>query len=407
MTFRESCEWLDQIGELHIRLGLDRVRTVLDHLGRPDRACRHVHIAGTNGKGTTAFYTESLLAAAGVRTGLYTSPHLLSVCERVRIDGRDLAEEDFARHATRVRDACSATGTDLTYFEILTVIAFLAFAEQNVEVAVTEVGLGGRLDATNVIEEPICTVITSIARDHVAHLGETVEAIAAEKAAIVKAGVPVVCAVRDPAALSVVREHAQRADAPVQMIDEDFGSQGDTLFTPDLRVDDVVLSLPGARNRDNAATALAAAALARHSLEPTAVRVALAETHPPGRWMRSGRWILDGAHNPAAAAHLAAVLPETAPEGYALVYAAMKDKEHGAFLAALPVPRYLLLTQTAGARAAGRAQLEEAVPQGWPAATWCESPEEATQRALALPQNLPILVTGSLYLVGALLEALL
>ena len=300
---------------------LDRVRRLLSLLGEPHRSFRAIHIAGTKGKGSTAAMVESVLRAAGYRTGLYTSPHLHTFRERIQTCGELIPEDDVARLVDTMKPFVAQVA-DITTFEIITVLAFAWFAEQGVEWAVVEVGLGGRLDATNVLA-PDVVVITSISYDHTAILGETLAQIAAEKAGIVKPGVPVVSAPQSAEAQLVIEETCNLRGAPLTMVGRDWRWE---LATADLEgqafslqegqrvMDGLWIPLLGEHQVVNAATAVAALSLLRRigiDLSQTVIRDGLRSMHWPGRLEILGRAplvVVDSAHNGDSAKKLVAAL---------------------------------------------------------------------------------------------------
>ncbi|MDB4980382.1 MAG: tetrahydrofolylpolyglutamate synthase, partial [Myxococcales bacterium] len=241
-TYADLLARLESVRALGVELGLERVRRALAALGEPQRRLLAVQLAGTNGKGSTSAMTESILRAAGVRTGLYTSPHLSRFTERIRVAGREADGDRLAALDARI----VATGVPLTYFEVATVLAFLSLAEERVEVAVLETGLGGRLDAVTTCE-PVATAITSIALDHRDYLGDTLREIAGEKAGILKAGVPCFVGALPPEADEEIARVAAAVSAPLSR----FGRE---LFAPE-----VPIALPGDHQRANAALAVALA----------------------------------------------------------------------------------------------------------------------------------------------------
>ena len=217
-SYQHAVQFLYALGNevLTAKLGLERITTLLEALGNPQRAYRVVHVAGTNGKGSTCAMIDAGLRSAGVRTGLYTSPHLIEPTERIGIDGREVSREQFARAFDVVHETAGKLALDChpTYFETVTAMAFWLFREARVETAVIEVGLGGRLDATNVVE-PALTVITPIDFDHQSYLGDTIESIAAEKAGILKVGVPAIIARQRREALQVIEARAAELGVPL------------------------------------------------------------------------------------------------------------------------------------------------------------------------------------------------
>jgi len=323
MNFSESLSYLYQRGNevLTMNLGLETIRRLCSELGDPQESFPAIHVAGTNGKGSTVAMTEAILRVAGLRTGLYTSPHLLSVTERIQVAGQPIPTEDFARLATRVRQAGErllanrAIPALPTFFEQVTAIGYLWFAEQQLDLAVLEVGLGGRLDATNLCR-PIVTAITPIGFDHQEYLGHTLAAIAGEKAGILKPGVPVVIAPQDPEALSAILTRAAAVGAPVL---EHLPEATPLRTTPGLRqwVEfrigevslPVLLSLRGAHQIINARVAVSLVEALRvrgWSIPLAAIAEGLAHTSWPGRLdLRLGPaghpLLLDGDHNAAGA----------------------------------------------------------------------------------------------------------
>src|SRR5580704_3045570 len=256
-TYPDSVRFLYALGNeiKTAKLGLDRIRAVLAGLGDPQRAYRVVHVAGTNGKGSTCAMIEAGLRAAGVRTGLFTSPHLVEPTERIQVDGMSVSTEQFQQAFQVVHDCAERLDLDChpTYFETVTAMAFWLFREMGVEAAVVETGLGGRLDATNVVE-PVLTVITPIDFDHEAYLGHTLEAIAGEKAGILKAGAPAVFAKQRPEAAAVLDARAAELGVTVKRA-EDFEIRDLEIDSRSSRFSGIVVPLAGEHQVDNAVTA--------------------------------------------------------------------------------------------------------------------------------------------------------
>jgi dihydrofolate synthase/folylpolyglutamate synthase len=378
---------------LGVDLGLDPVRRALALLGNPQQRFPAVQIAGTNGKGSTAAMTEAILRAVGLRTGLYTSPHLARFTERIRVAGREASGDRLAALDRLV----SATGVRLTYFEIATVLGFLTFAEEAVEIAVLETGLGGRLDAVTVAE-PLATAITSIGLDHTGYLGRTLPEIAREKAGILKPGVPCFLGRLPAEADDAIAAIATRVGAPIARLGRDF----DPPVGP--------LGLAGPHQRDNAAiaTALAGAAAARigRALEQQTVGRALADTTWPGRLEWLGDDLLfDCAHNAEGARALAAALPDMAAgRRVALLVSIARDKDPESIFAALaPVSRALVATRSESPRALPPDALAAHARRFFADVA---AHDDATialgaARRLAGPGCL-VVVCGSMFLVGAL-----
>ena len=320
-----------------IRWGLERTEALLRQAGDPHRRFRAIHIGGTNGKGSVAATMASVLSAAGQRTGLYSSPHLCSFRERVRVNGIPISEEDLVAAAAPLWPAIEESGA--SFFEATTVIAFQALAEAEVDVAVIEVGLGGRLDATNVIS-PELALITNIAFDHAEYLGHTLEAIAGEKAGIIKPGVPLVTGETSPAVLSVLEQRARALDAPVTVVAPiDLSASG--LSGNDLRIKtrtwgelDLHSPLIGAHQAHNLRLAVGGLDLLADTMAISAEAVVrgVRSVHWPGRFQlaqRNGRhWIFDVAHNEAGVHALVETFGHLAlPKPVALLVGILGDKD--------------------------------------------------------------------------------
>jgi dihydrofolate synthase/folylpolyglutamate synthase len=411
MPYEQTLQWLYTLEAAKgMDFKLERVALALDHLGSPQRQFTAVHIAGTNGKGSVAAMIHAVLTAAGYRTGLYISPHLVRFTERVRVGDDEIDPTDIVTLTAEIQRAATSRGIELTFFEFVTVMAFLHFARRGVEIAVVEVGLGGRLDATNVID-PALSIITTIDRDHTQYLGRTLAAIAAEKGGIIKTGRPVVLGHVGRVARTVLRHLAANRGAPAFEAGRDFAITDDA--TPTFRglgwtLANLTLALRGSYQRENAATALAAVAVLhdRFPVGEAAIRKGLATVRWPGRLEIVGDAplvILDGAHNPAGVRRL---LTELAPllgdRDLHVLFAVMRDKPWRAMIDRL------------GPRCRSVVACEVQPPRGLPAARaarrfarHCPAEVEADpRRALAalrarLTPDDAGLVTGSLFLIGA------
>ena len=378
------------------KLGLERIQKLLDALGNPQRAYRVIHVAGTNGKGSTCAMIEAGLRVAGVRTGLFTSPHLIEPTERIQIQAMPVTPGQFQRAFTVVHEAADALYLDChpTYFETVTAMGFWMFRELGVETAVVEVGLGGRLDATNVVQ-PALTAITPIDFDHETYLGHTIEAIAGEKAGILKRGVPAIFARQRPEAKAVLDGSAHQLGIEVKHA-EDF-------CVRDLHVDarsssfsGYTCPLAGEHQVDNAITAILA--LETLGVSPKGI----AEARWPGRLeyvAPNPDILLDGAHNPAGARALGRYLERFYPHRKRwIIYGAMRDKaveEIGGIL--FPLADELMFTAPQNARALRPEALREIAGRGQTAAEVGEAVDRVRQAASA---DDIIVITGSLFLVG-------
>jgi dihydrofolate synthase/folylpolyglutamate synthase len=395
---------------------LERVALALQRLGDPQRRFPSLHIGGTNGKGSVAAMLHAVLGAAGYRVGLYTSPHLVELTERVRIGGAEIGRAQVVALTAEIRAAAAGRGIDLTFFEVLTVMAFLHFARAAVDVAVVEVGLGGRLDATNVVD-PLAAVVTTIGLDHMQWLGETPAAIAAEKGGIIKPGRPLVLGRIEGEAKTVLRRLARERGAELIEAERDYRVGG----APHLdfeglgwRVGGLSLSLRGAHQRDNAGAALAALAAVRDTLPvgEDAVRRGLDAVRWPGRLDVVGAaplTILDGAHNLDGVAALAHELPALVDgRPLHLLFAVMGDKDWRPMVDRLgPLCTTAVVTEVLRPRGAPALALAEAFRAYCPVVVEPD-PAQAWQRvtAQAGPDG-AVVAAGSLFLVGALYATVL
>jgi dihydrofolate synthase / folylpolyglutamate synthase len=418
--------WLWGLETLGIKFGLDNIRALCAALGEPQRAFQSAIVAGTNGKGSVTAMVETGLRAAGHRVARYTSPHLSRLEERFVVHGRCIAPDALAAAAGAVRQAAvrlTAAGkltAPPTFFEATTAIGFEAFRRAGVEIAVLEVGLGGRLDATNVVL-PTAAAITSVGLDHQQWLGSTLREIAAEKAGIIKPGVPVVTGAMPDEAREVIVDICLGRGAP--LVDAALTpaqatlAEGRTRFeleTPRGRYGPLELALDGRHQAANAVTAvrLLETLDARGIRVPSAaIERALTDTRWPGRLELVGegarRVLLDAAHNPDGAGALAAYLGDTWPTGVPLVFGAMADKDAPGMLAALAGRiTTVVLTRPRAARAADLGALAAAarlVLDGVPQAV---VPDPLAAVARARQSGCPVLVTGLIYLVGEVRAAL-
>jgi dihydrofolate synthase/folylpolyglutamate synthase len=388
MNYPEALAWLYSTQQFGIKLGLENTHRLLAVLDHPERAGRFLHVAGTNGKGSTCAMLDSVLRAAGHRTGLYTSPHLVDFRERIRVNGEMIPEVDVARILTRLRDATSGWDHAPTYFELSTVLALRHFADAGAEFVVLETGMGGRLDSTNAVM-PMVSVITPIAMDHAQWLGDTLAKISAEKAGILKPGVPAVSAAQEPEAAAVLEARAREVGAPLEFVREPL---------------DLPLGLGGSHQKGNAALAMAALRAAGISISDVALRQGLATVQWPGRFQKLGdRFVLDGGHNPHAAAQLVRTWREEfGEERPVVIFSALGDKDYPAMLTTLvAIAGELWIVPVRSARATEPETLAGAAPM--PARIF-ESLETALTEAAR--QDRRVLVTGSLFLVGEALEVL-
>jgi dihydrofolate synthase / folylpolyglutamate synthase len=416
VTYQESLEYLTSLGRFGIKLGLERTEELLHALGDPQDLFQGVLVAGTNGKGSVCAMVSSILQAAGYRVGLMPKPHLISYTERIQVDQRPIAEGDFAALLTELQPAISKVAAELgppTEFEILTSAAFYYFARAGIDLLVCEVGLGGRLDSTNVLDLGI-NVITNIALDHTQHLGSTLEAIAGEKAGILKPDSIAITGAQPPA-LAVIEAKAGDQRIPLQRlgqeievsaIDKDWAGVQATITTPAGTYRDLRIPLLGIYQADNAALAVASIDALRSrgwDISDGALRNGLARTRWPGRLeviARDPIVLVDGAHNPAGlerSLEAAQKLAKSRP--LVIVFGAMKDKDLPSMLALLrSVNAPVIFSRIDWHRAAPPADLA-ALFHG--ESETAESAAEALSRARERAGRAGmVFVCGSLYLVG-------
>jgi len=437
MTFAEALAYLLSLGHetLTIKLGLENTETLLAALGNPQRQFPSVQIAGTNGKGSTAAFLDSICRASRIRVGLFTSPHLISITERIQIDGQQISEDQFA-HAThtvkKTAEELVARGqlqTLPTFFEHITAIALLAFREAKVELAILETGLGGRLDSTTAAGATV-VAITPVAMDHQEYLGTTLREIAGEKAAIIRSGTIAIIAPQDKTALEVIMRRCESVGVRPRLIEsrnrEQFQTGGEvtadgryviTFDEDSARDKNLIVALRGRHQSVNALTAISLAEALRElgfQIPQRAIARGIETANHPGRleiWEGPPRWLFDGAHNPAAARVLREYLDEFVKDPIVMIFGAMGDKALGEMTAALfPRADTLILTTLDNPRAASIEALMTVVPEDFDQARIVSafSVDEALQLARTLtPTNGVVCVTGSLYLIGAAQAALL
>lgn len=391
----DSLSWLDALQASGIRPGLGRMRALLRALGNPHRAYPSLIVAGTNGKGSTSATLASILNASGYRTGLYTSPHLVNLRERWTIGGEMIDAAGLVRTIEELRSAAKRSGITPTYFEALTLIAFIAFARADCDVAVLEVGMGGRLDATNVVR-PIAALITPIGFDHMEFLGNTIRKIAAEKAGVIHRGAIVLTSNHDPVVLDVIRKRAAKFNAPFHHVTEKHA-------TP----------LAGSFQQRNAALAARAAEELRPVLTkitPASIGRGVAQTRWRGRMEKIERAgisiFIDGGHNAHAVRAIAPFIAASIPAPRLLVFGIMSDKDVGDVAAILfPLFESIIATEPYPPRSAPAAQLVAIANEMSIDSVAEPDPARAIERALRSGYR-SIVVAGSLYLAGAAIEFL-
>jgi dihydrofolate synthase/folylpolyglutamate synthase len=406
VNYREALTWLYSLQRFGIKLGLENMRRLVAAIARsggfPVAAgdleiavpWRVIHVAGTNGKGSVCAMIDSILRADRYRSGLFTSPHLVSFRERIRVNGEAISEEVTAKELTLIRDLIQKWEPHPTFFEVTAALGLKYFSENKIDIAVLETGLGGRLDATNALESDVAA-ITPIALDHQKWLGETLAEIAAEKAGIIKTQTPVVCARQAPQAEKVIRARARECGAPVQFVSEPYEQSP--------------IALRGSYQKQNAALAIAALRAARIDISDLAIARGLAAVEWPARFQSwDERTIIDGAHNPAAARVLAQTWRETfGGERATLILAVLSDKNlRGICEALAPIANFVFLPKIRSERAALPENLLSIFPSITQSLRCSITPSIAVALESARAHPNRILLTGSLHFAGEALAFL-
>jgi len=412
LTYKEALAWLYSLQRFGIKLGLENIRRLLDELRlgsaralacssrRPRREASTlpwtvIHVAGTNGKGSVCAMIDSICRAHGYRTGLFTSPHLVTFRERIRVNGKMISENAVASGLGRIRDLIADWDPHPTFFEVTTALALKHFSEGKIDVAILETGLGGRLDATNALQSDV-SVITPIDLDHEKWLGHTLAEITAEKAGIVKQRVPVVSGPQRPKAEGIIRARAAECGAPLQFINEPWNRSS--------------VALRGQYQKYNAAVAIAAIHAANIPVDEKAVVRGLAAIEWPARFQNwDQRTVIDGAHNPAAARMLAETWREIFGDQHAtLMLAVLSDKNLQRICEALaPITNSVVLPKIRSERAAAPEQLAKVLSHITPPLPYSITSSIAEALDLAQAKANPILITGSLHFAGEVLAHLL
>jgi len=392
--YREALAWLYGTERFGIKLGLENVQRLLRELNVPGKGQRIVHVAGTNGKGSVCAMIDSICRAADHRTGLFTSPHLVTYRERIRVNGEMIAPDEVARGLSALRDTIRDWEPHPTFFEITTALALEHFKKKECELIMLETGLGGRLDATNALL-PVVSVITPIGYDHEEWLGHTLEAIAGEKAGIIKPRVPVVSAKQEAAAETVIRARASECEAPLEFVTEPYAASS--------------VGLAGMHQRQNAATAVAALRAGRIAVSEDAITRGLAAIDWPARFQRwDGRIIIDGAHNPAGAQILAQTWREQFGNDRAtIILAVLREKDVTGICRALaPIAERFILPSIRSERALSPNELIPLLSSITPTLPYSIAPSLPAALELARANPERILLTGSLHFAGEALATL-
>ena len=392
MTYKEALAWLYSLQRFGIKLGLENIRRLIAELDVDLRNARVIHVAGTNGKGSVCAMIDSICRAAKYRTGLFTSPHLVSFRERIRMNGEMISESDAAAGLTNIRRLVRDWDPHPTFFEVTTALALKHFGDARIDIVILETGLGGRLDATNAVQSNV-SALTPIAFDHEKWLGDSIEKIAGEKAGIIKPKTPVVVAPQLPEAEKVIRLRAQECEAPLQVIDQPYAKSP--------------IALRGEFQKMNAAIAITAVKAAKIDINETAIARGLATVEWPARFQCwDKRTVIDGAHNPAAAKILANTWREIFAEKRAnVILAVLSDKDLSGICEALvSIADSFLLPEIRTERAVDPAALRKVFVDLGRDAEVSASFGEAFAKARA--RSAPMLITGSLHFAGEVLAHL-
>jgi dihydrofolate synthase / folylpolyglutamate synthase len=411
MSYAEAVEYLYSLQVYGIKFGLSKTANLLKAFGNPHRGQRYVHIAGTNGKGSVAAMVESILRTSGLKVGFYSSPHLVRFTERFRINGQEIPPGTAAGLVRELRAVMDPTQPP-TFFEVTTAMGLIHFAREKTDIAVIEVGMGGRLDATNVIR-PAVSVITNISLDHQAFLGNTLREIAREKAGIIKRGVDLVTAARQRPVLDLFEKTCKEKNAPLWRVGKNIRYRGEgnqiSYYGFERRLQDLELGLPGAYQHRNAALALSVIELLERKglkVSEEHIREGLKNTHWPGRLQvvsREPLLILDGAHNPGAIRNLSySIKTGFHYKRLILVLGVMADKDLRNILRGIvPMADYVLFTKPEYYRAAAPGTLMQEASALGKAGEIQPTLDKALGKAKAMADREDlILVTGSLFTVG-------
>ncbi|MEP6709565.1 MAG: folylpolyglutamate synthase/dihydrofolate synthase family protein [Verrucomicrobiota bacterium] len=393
MNYREALAWLYGTQRFGIKLGLENIQRLLAALDLPARDQQFIHVAGTNGKGSVCAMIDAICRAADYRTGLFTSPHLITFRERIRVNGEMISEDGVAEGLSFICNFVADWKTHPTFFEITTALALHYFRQQRTEIVVLETGVGGRMDATNAVQ-PIVSVITPIALDHQKWLGDTLAEIAGEKAGIIKRGVPAVSARQLADAEKVLRARATELGSSIQFVDQVYDGE---------------LSLKGTHQKQNAALAIAAFRAAKFDINESAIASGLQSVRWPARFQSWGEHtIIDGAHNPTGAKILTETWRDVFGDKRAtLVLAVLNDKDVAGICRALaPIAQRALLPQIRSERALSPRLLEKTFQEVAPEIPMSILPSTGVALDEARKHSDKILIAGSLHFAGEALATL-
>jgi dihydrofolate synthase/folylpolyglutamate synthase len=429
INYNDTIDYLYRLQKHGIKLGLENTMQLLSLLGNPQGSFRSIHVAGTNGKGSTSSMIASVLSSAGFRTGLFTSPHMVSFTERIKIDGVEIEEREVVGLTSEIREVIESAQRSAiddqpsflpTFFEFVTAMGFLYFKRRGVEWAVVETGMGGRLDATNVLI-PEVSVVTNIGRDHREFLGETLREVAGEKAGIIKRGIPVVSSSQEPEAMRVIAEKAAQQGASLFVFGKDFIAHprdidryGATFdYEGKEQLNEIHIPLTGIHQVENASVAVKTMELIieKGAFPPRFIKEGIALTQWQGRLeLVKGEdcncdFLIDGAHNPSASRALANSLAEYFIPSYEkviLILGVMGDKDmEGIIAPLLPLASELIFTAPAYDRAASPEKLAACARKRGFSSTVTETVKDAMDKAVRMtPERTLVVITGSFYTIG-------
>jgi dihydrofolate synthase/folylpolyglutamate synthase len=394
LNYRAALAWLYGTQRFGIKLGLENIRRLLAALDLPSPAHRIIHVAGTNGKGSVCAMIDAICRAQGYRTALFTSPHLVTFRERIRVNGEMIGEQEVAEGLSAIRDLIANWEPSPTFFEITTALALRHFSERNADIVVLETGMGGRLDATNAVQ-PVVSVITPIDLDHQQWLGDSIEKIAGEKAGIIKPGVPVVSALQKTETETVVQTRAAECKSPFKFISGTYETES--------------LALKGRHQKQNGALAIAAVHSGGIEVSANAIRQGLTSVSWPARFQQwDDRTIIDGAHNPAGARVLAETWREVfSEEKAALIFGVLRDKNAAKIYRELAdLVDSVFLPTFRGERAMPPKELAQLIASITPGKQVFIANSCAEALTAAQNKTHRVLVAGSLHLAGEMLALL-
>ena len=420
MNYNEALSYIHGVNHAFCKPGLERIRALCEALGNPHEGMKFIHVAGTNGKGSTSCMLASILKRAGYRTGLYTSPYIYRFNERIQVDGVEIEDGRLAELVSEVAPIVEKMGDKPTEFELITAVAFEHFRRERCDIVVLEVGMGGRFDSTNIIQSPLLSIITGISLDHVAFLGDTVEKIAFEKAGIIKEGRPVIFGGEDERALGVIRERAEALCAPLFTVDHSLISDASMSLSGTSfsfgEWKSISISLLGAYQPKNASLVLKSVEILREGglkIDTGAVYGGIADARWRARFeilSKNPTVIFDGAHNAEGISAAVESIKEYYPKGRVSVMSGvLSDKDYRAIAKSISEVAASVFTITPdNPRALSAEKYAEVLNECGTSALPCEGVKDALERGVAYAKEngVPLFCLGSLYTYGAVVDAI-